>query len=225
MDATAPHTPDAALRFRACRKWLVRLLVFTVVAGAVAAGVCYQRWTNPAAMRRQVSDKLAVTFQGVAVSLDSAQLRLLGGIAIRDLRLTRGDDPDKVEFLYVPTGVIYHDKEQLAAGKLAIRKVELYRPRLRVVRGPDGKWNLAGLLAPSDPSEHVPTVVIHQGTVLLEDRQAAPGVAPVELKDVNLTLMNDRLPLLTFEGSAKSDLAGAVALHGTRRRKTEETAL
>src|SRR5262249_55466175 len=160
----------AGQRFRACRKWLVRTLVFTVVAGLAAGAVFYQRWTNPAAMRGLVTDKLAGQFQGVGVTLEAAQLRLLGGLAICDLRLTRADHPDHAEFLYVPPGILYHDKEQLLDGKLAVRKVELYRPRLRVVRSPEGTWNLAGILGPIDPNEHVPTIVIHQGTILLEDR-------------------------------------------------------
>src|SRR5271166_3994139 len=112
------------------RKWLVRGLVFSLTAGAVAAGLLYEAWTNPVATRRQVLAKLGEKFVGATISLESARLRLLGGIAVSDLRMARRDDLDKGDFLYVPSAVIYHDKEQLLEGRLAIRKIELLRPRL-----------------------------------------------------------------------------------------------
>jgi hypothetical protein len=219
-----PFPPYASV-CRARRKWVVRSLVFAVLVAAAGAGMLYQRYTNPAAIRRQVIEKLGKDFPGCRVALESARLRLLGGIAITDLRLSRDDDPDDGEFLYVPSGILYHDKEQLLDGRMVIRKVELFRPRVRVVRGPDGRWNLAGVLAPSEPNEPMPTLVFHQGTIVFEDRQAAPEAPPVELKEVNVTLVNDPLPTITFEVSATSDLVGPLRLKGTRDRPTDATNL
>src|SRR5689334_3411057 len=105
--------PPYASVCRARRKWVVRSLVFAVLVAAAGAGMLYQRYTNPAAIRRQVIEKLGKDFVGCRVALESARLRLLGGIAITDLRLSRNDDPDDGEFLYVPSGILYHDKEQL----------------------------------------------------------------------------------------------------------------
>ncbi|HEY7427536.1 MAG TPA: hypothetical protein VH682_25105, partial [Gemmataceae bacterium] len=73
----------------AWRKWLVRSLVFSVLGVAVLAAFLYEAWTNPAAVRRQVLAKLGQQFVGATVSLESARLRLLGGIAVRDLHMTR----------------------------------------------------------------------------------------------------------------------------------------
>src|SRR5262249_36836093 len=199
--------------------------VFSVVACLVAAGGLYQRWTNPIAMRLLVIQHVALQFNDVTVSLESAQLRLLGGIAVTDLRLTRNDDPDKLDFLYVPSGIIYHDKEQLLDGRLAIRKLELFRPRLRVVRDAAGPWNLAGLLTPPALEERVPLIVVHRGTLVFDDRHGAAGSLPVEVHDVSLTLKNDPLPTLTFEASGCSDLAGTIQLSGSRQRATEETTI
>src|SRR5262245_53238847 len=120
------------------RKWLARGLVLFVVVGLAAAGLLYQRWTNPAAVRQQVVDQLGSHFVGVQVTLESARLRLLGGIGVRELRLSRRDDLDRTDFAYFPSAIIYHDKEQLLEGRLAIRKVELHQPRLRIIRGHDG---------------------------------------------------------------------------------------
>src|SRR5947209_1789 len=149
----------------AWRKWLVRGLVFaTLGAGAVGAGA-YQAWTNPAAVRAQVLEHVRGRFaEGVAsVSLESAQLRLLGGIAVSELRVARTDGLDRKDFLYVPSAVIYHDKERLGRGSFSIRKIEFHRPQLRVARGRDGRCNLGGLFAASDPREPLPSVVVRQG--------------------------------------------------------------
>src|SRR4051794_6751602 len=117
----------------AWRKWLVRGLVFTVFGAIGLAVSLYQGFTSPAVIRQQVIDKLRAQMPGAAVTLDAAHLRLLGGTAIDGLRLARTDDPDRVEFIHVPSAVIYHDKEQLLDGKLVISKLELKNPHLHVI--------------------------------------------------------------------------------------------
>jgi hypothetical protein len=197
---------------------MVRGLVFSVLGGIAAAALLYQLWTNPTATRRQVLKQLEKTFVGAHVSLESARLRLLGGISFGELRMARRDDLDKTDFLYVPAGVIYHDKERMANGDLAVRKVELLRARLRLVRGRDGRWNVAGLCGPSNLNERVPTLVFQQATVVLEDH-TTPLTGPLlEIKDVNLTLINDPLPTLTVEGGGVTDVAGPVRLSGKIQR-------
>lgn len=209
----------------AWRKWLVRGLVLTIL-GAVGAVVwLYLRWTNPAAIRQQVLDKLSIQIPGAVVTLDSARMRLLGGIAINELRLARRDDPNKTDFAYLPSAIVYHNKEQLLDGKLAIRKVELYRPKLRLVRASDGRWNLAGLFAPGEPDTPIPTVVIQEGTIVIEDFALNPSGQAVELKNVNVTLLNDPLPRVAFKGAAKVEPLGALQFHGTWQRTNDALAL
>jgi hypothetical protein len=205
------------------RKWLIRGLVFTVVGGLAAAGFLYQRWTNPTAVRQEVLEKLKAEFAGAEVSLESARLRLFGGIALSEVRLARRNDPEHVDFAYFPSVILYHDKERLLNGKLAIRKVELHRPRLRASRDREGRWNLENLLPPVSRDQPIPTVVVHHGTLVLED-QAATAAAAVEIKDVSLTVVNASLPTLTFQGKGISDLIGPVHLSGTWHRLTKETA-
>jgi hypothetical protein len=200
------------------RKWMVRGLVFSVLGTIAAVALMYQAWTNPTATRRQVLGQLEKTFAGAHVSLESARLRLLGGISFSELRMARRDDLEKTDFLYVPAGVIYHDKERLANGDLAVRKVELLRPRLRIVRDRDGRWNLADLLAPGGPNQRVPTLVLQQATIIFEDHTTPLAGPLLEIKDVNLTLVNDPLPTLTVEGGGVTDVAGPVRISGTIQR-------
>jgi hypothetical protein len=208
----------------AWRKWVVRGLVFTIAAALGAGGIVYQHWTDPAEVRRKVLDQLAAKFPGATVTVESARLRVFDGIAVRELRMTRRDDADLTNFLYVPSLVIYYDKEQVLDGKFALRKMVLERPRLRVLRDGDGNWNLVGLLPPPDLRERLPTLIVKQGTIVVEDRQAH-GAAPLEIKDVNLTVINDPEMVVTFEGSGVSESTGPVRLSGTWQRDSFQTSL
>jgi hypothetical protein len=209
----------------ACRKWVIRSLVFVLAATAAAGLLAYQQWTNPLAVRRQVLDKLLAKCPGASITLESARLRLLGGIAVRELRMVRRDDSDNVVFLYVPSAVIYHDKELLLEGQLSIRKMELDRPRMRVRRERDGSWSLAGVLAPPDLRERIPTIIAHHATIVVEDRLALPGTPPLEIKDIDLKIINDPALTVTFEATGGSELVGPVELDGTWQRDTGATAL
>ena len=97
------------------RKWFVRSVVFGIVGVCIAALVLYYRWTNPAAVRQEVLVELQKHFPGALINLESARLRLLGGIQVQKLRLTRKDNGKKLEFLHIPC-VIYHDKGKAARG-------------------------------------------------------------------------------------------------------------
>jgi hypothetical protein len=202
------------------RKWFVRLLVFGVLGGCTFAVLLYQRWTDPAAVREQVVTNLRDLFPGAAVSLDGAYLNLFGGIVLSELRLSRRDDPEATDFLHVPSVVVYHDKEHLLDGKIAFRKVVFQRPRLRLQRNRAGHWNLDGLLSTGGPAYQgpIPTLVITQGTLILDDRLAGPGTPPLEITDVGLTVINDPEATVTFEGTGTSEELGALKLHGSWQR-------
>ena len=62
-------------------------------------------------------------FPGVDVQVGSAWVRPLGGLWLRDVKLFRREDPSH-PFLIIPSATVYHDKEQMAQGRLVVRKVE-----------------------------------------------------------------------------------------------------
>lgn len=190
--------------------------------GGLAAAVwAYQCWTNPQAIRELVIGQLEERFIGASVRLESARLQLLGGIRVNELRLFHRDGQDQTALLYVPSAVIYHDKEKLLDGKLGIRKIDLYQPRIHIIRRADGRWNLTGVLGPVNPEETIPTLVIHKGTLLIEDRQAAPGTMPLEIRNVGLTVVNDPLPTLEIHARGTSDLLGPLRANAVWQRLTE----
>lgn len=205
----------------AWRKWLVRGLVFTAFAALAAAGLLYQHWTNPTAVRRQVLEQLNKHFVGARVSMDSADLRVFAGVTLTDVRFYRRnpDDFDSAEFAIIPTAVVCLDKEHLLGGRQVIRKIELDRPRLRIVRDQQGRWNLAGVLGKVEPDKPLPTLVVQRGTVFFEDRLTAPGAPPLEVRDVSLTIINDPPGVLVIEGTGHSDL-GPVRVRARLQRDT-----
>lgn len=199
------------------KKWAVRGLVFFSLASFLAGGLLYQYWTNPETVRQQVLDRLETDFIDVNASLDSARLRIFGGIEIRELRLARKNDLDKSDFLHVPSATLIHDKEQMLDKGLSLRKVELRRPRLRIVRQADGSLNLANLMGPSNLKQPMPTILVQQGSILLEDR-LAPSVPALEIKDVSLSVLNDPLPLVVFSGKGTVEGLGTVRINGQMTR-------
>ncbi len=202
----------------AWRKWIVRGVVYGIVALCGGAALAYQRWTNPAAVREQVIAKLQEIFPAAQVSVDSARLRILGGIQLNGLRFSRRDDPEHNEFLQVPSAVFYHDKQKILDGELALRKIELHQPRLRIRRTRDGKFNIQGLTRPVPPDRPLPTIVVHQGVIQFEDHIDDAAAPLIEAGDVNITIINDPLPIVRVRGAASAPALGKLQVQGTLRR-------
>ena len=132
--------------------------------------------------------KLQDMYPGAVITVDSARLRILGGIQVNELRMSRRDDPDRTEFFHVPSAIIYHDKEKISQGQLTLRKIELNRPGCGLCASSDGTWNLQEIISDRPPEMVLPTVVWHHGTIVLEDQQSAQPATPIEINDVNLEL-------------------------------------
>ncbi|MFQ3592892.1 MAG: AsmA-like C-terminal region-containing protein [Gemmataceae bacterium] len=203
------------------RVWVVRGVVFSVLGLVGAGAVLYVLYTDPARVRLIVQEKLGVKFDRVAVQLGSARFRLLGGVLVSELRLARSDGLDSSDFLYVPSAVLFHDKEHLLDGKFQVRRVELDRPQLRLVRLRDGRLNLSGLTTASDPGDRLPTMIIRGGTLVLEDQQLAPGVTLLEISKVQLTALNDPLPVVQIEATGQVDVLGPIRIKATFDRRTQ----
>src|SRR5436305_1420701 len=96
---------------RTLNHWLIRGGILALIAAVGYAGWWAQDWVSPANVRQAVIAHLEKQFPGCDVRVGSARLRLLGGISVTDLALTRPGEP--APFLEAPAGVIYHEKEQL----------------------------------------------------------------------------------------------------------------
>jgi hypothetical protein len=206
------------------RKWLVRGGCYSTMSLLALGGLAWMCTTQPEVVRQIVQDNLRRQFLHVNVSIQSAQAHLLGGVGVQELRLGRNDSIDRADILYVPRATIYHDKEKLF-GEIGVglRKVEMIRPQLRIVRERDGQLNVAGILGPPDLKVPLPTIVIRQGTIVLEDRGRLPSGPLLEIKNAQLTLINDPLPTLQLEGSGEVDVLGPIRFRATIQRADYST--
>ena len=160
------------------------------------------------------------------VALGSTRFRLLGGVSVENVTLYRLDDPTRTPILHIPSGIIYHDKEALAHGRVAVRKLLLQRPRLTVTRSADGRWNLAGILGPLHPEVQIPIIEIEQGTIVIEiatgdvGSPTKPASSPfrIELRNVNATLVNQPRPVLDIQVQGDAVALGPVHAHATWHR-------
>jgi hypothetical protein len=203
------------------RRQLVRSLLLAAVGALTTAALAYQV-SGSAAVRQQVITHLQKFFVGGDMALGSARFRLLGGVSVENFTLYRRDDSSQSPLLHVPTGIIYHDKEALSHGRLAVRKLLMKRPRITIVRSADGKWNVAGLLGPVHPELQIPIVEIEQGTIALQiatPHAAAPFTC--ELQNVNATLVNQPLPVLHIEIHSHAVALGELAVRATWHRTGE----
>lgn len=207
------------------RSWLIRGLILAGVAALVALGWVANSWISPDRVREKVVATLAEQFDDVDVQVGAARLRILGGIAVTDLRLTRRGDPPDRPFLAVPSAILFHDKEQLNRGKLIIKKVELESPTVRLERSADGKWNVAEVVRPGPADKPVPTFIVKgSGTVVVTDHSPG-GLVSTTFTGVQGTLLNDPLPALTVQGSGAAKPFGPVSVRGRLNRINGHLAL
>jgi hypothetical protein len=203
----------------AWRRHLVRGAVLAAVGGIAAAIALAYQLTGSAAVRQQVTAQLRKFFIGGEVALGSARFRLLGGVHVENFTLYRKDDPTQTPLLHVPAGVIYHDKEQLAHGRLAIRKLLVQRPRITITRSADGRWNIAGILGPVNPELQLPVIEIEQATVVIEiGTHTANTPFRIELRNVNATLLNQPRLVLNIEAHGEAVELGPVHATATWHR-------
>ncbi len=175
----------------ALRIWIIRGVILTVLSG-VGYGLWWaQSYVSPEAVRASLLSTLAEQFPDTEITVGSAHIRVFGGISIRNLSLTRtGEDHP---FFQAQSGTIYHDKEQINRGRLAIRKVELDSPVLTIVRKKDGNWSIQGLKDDLHTNEPVPTIVIQKARIILRD-ESDQHWPTIILNDTNLTIVNDPAP-------------------------------
>ena len=208
----------------AWRSWLIRGTILAVLGLLAVGGWIASDWVSPEAVRTKVLANLQDRFQGVDIQVESARMRIFGGISVTNLRLTReGESPDNA-FLVVPSAVLYHDKEQLNRGRLVIRKVELDNPELRLERDADGEWNLTGLMRPSAPDKPIPTFVARNATLHLADHM--PGGFPaMTLSQARFTVLNDPLPMVNVEAQAGAGEFGPLTLRARFNRISEQVSI
>lgn len=194
------------------RKMVVRSLVVLILVLVGGSYYAFQHWTHPHAVRELVLRHLAGRVPGAEVRLTAAELRLLGGVNLQDLRFLAAGAEEPVAVL--PEVSLQLDRESFARGELVLRKATIRRPQVLLVRRADGTWNVSGLAATrrNGPALPIPVIDIQGGTLQLVDETiAAP---PLRLSEVSLTLTPLTEAQMKLEGSAEVELLGRGQLTG-----------
>jgi hypothetical protein len=176
---------------------LVRLPLRAMTWGLVAAllgGLALMQYLDRHVdedIRSFIEQRISQCFPKLSVSLHAAQFSEGRGITLRGLQL-RWADPDwpdgelaTIEEIFLATPATLN---QLLRGTIQIEQVTLHRPRLRLVRYPDGRWNLDQLHPHEAAADHghIPLVVEH-GLIELVD-QLREAESSYILRDINLQL-------------------------------------
>lgn len=181
------------------RGGLIRGLILAFIALICGAGWVVTHRASPEQVRAALIVAISEQFENVRVEVGSARLRFFGGVTVSDLKLYREGEAEP--FFMAPSAVIYHEKQTLHRGRMEIRKIEFEEPTLRLIRNEEGVWNVAGLVRPREESSEqltVPTVVVRDAQLLLEDKQEG-GLPRVLVSDLRLTLVNDPTLILNSE--------------------------
>jgi hypothetical protein len=179
------------------RSWLIRAVLLAGLAGLGGVGWVFHHRVSPEQVRAAVLAHLRGRFPDAEVHVGAAGYRLFGGITVHDLRVSRPGDARPL--FAAPTAVIVPDKEGLGRGRIALKKVELDRPTLRLDRRPDGTWGLPGLAGSPDPTAPLPTLLATNATLLLTDGRPN-GLPPLAVLAPRVTVVNDPAHTLRFDG-------------------------
>ncbi|MBN2021238.1 MAG: AsmA-like C-terminal domain-containing protein [Pirellulales bacterium] len=159
-------------------------------------------------IRARIAAEIGWHYKDLRVLVRSAARVEGRGIEIRGLSIVEPGVEDPREamvhleevFLCCTTDLADLLTEEVAVGRIAIR-----RPTLRLIRRPDGTWNAQGLLPLPKLGRRAPEVTIENGTIELLDPTRDPPARYV-LRDANLTIA-------PAEGAAGA--SGARTIRGT----------
>jgi hypothetical protein len=130
---------------------LRRTLTLLVSSALLAAGglgwYFYLHYSDPETVRALALQWARSACSKGSIEIDSAEASLLGGVHLRNVRLTLDDGLAGEDVLSLEGVSIHPDRGKLLEGALAVRRVVLERPRVHLHQGPDGSWNLSRLLS------------------------------------------------------------------------------
>jgi len=171
-----------------------------VTVALFVGGYLYLRLDDE--ISRYAKQVLADHYQDLNVRVGRARLQPGEGITFHDVSLKTpqtGGPPQalvSIDELFLKSDTKI---EALISGKPHVEQLVLRRPRLRVIRLADGRWNLQSLLPLPKFGEHTPAILIEDATLLIEEERATAeqDMPRLELRGVEIALT----PLLV-EGQA-----------------------
>lgn len=202
-----------------CFKW--GLLLAAAVGGAVGVHLYHQ---VDEAIRSRIEARFAAHYQGLKVTVRSADLVPGKGLEVRGLAISEpGAEGPRAELLHLEEVQLLcqTDLRELALRDPDITEIVIRRSTLWMTRRPDGTWSGAKLFPWPRLSEHAMTARIENCTIEVFDPLKTPA-GTFTLHDVNLLLTPMASPgpgpanawLRHVEGTVSGDHVRQIVLQG-----------
>ncbi len=201
-------------------------LLVVLIAAIAAVPYFYDRLDDE--IRQRLLAVLSAQYEGLDISIHSAQFVEKEGIEIRNLVIVEpGAAGPRAELVSMPEVLLRSQGtlQELLAGSIAIREVVIRRPVLRMTRRHDGTWSCSRLVPLpkfGDGDRPVPAIRVENATVEVFDPTKNPSSMLV-LRNVTLALLeakdapagNGAPSLRQITGTLEGDYVSRVELlHG-----------
>lgn len=200
-------------------------LLVALIAAIAAVPYFYDRLDSE--IRQRLQALLSEQYEGLDISVRSAQFIEHEGIEIRDLVIVETGAPGpRAELLSLPE-VFLHSQgtlQEVLSGSIQIREVVIRRPVLRMTRRQDATWSCSRLLPfpkLGDGKGPLPTIRVEDATIEVFDPTKNPSSMLV-LRNASLTFSEPEdaspddgpSPLRQINGTLDGDYVSRVELRG-----------
>lgn len=199
---------------------MIRLLVnigrlamlLSVIGGGAVAWTYYR---SDELLRVEVLRQLGVALPDARITLERANFDLQGRIRLFDLAIALPEDSKPS--LSIPETLITIDSRRFTDQQvLIIQDVTFRQPRLRMVRGPDGRWNWQNttFIRP-EGADDLPDLSVTHGVVeLVLADHATRTMVNLPLEQVNITATPISHRAVTVQLTAQTEFTGQVQISG-----------
>jgi len=193
-------------------RWIALGVAVLLLGGVAAALVLAQRMI---AANRDRIVAAAEAGLGRPVEVEGIDVRLLGRPGVRLTQVAIGEDPafGSDPFVQARSATVVPRLWPLLEGRIEIARIELDRPRVRLVRGADGAFNYAGIARRSEAAATgAPAPAPAAGGSAAGARDLAVAVAVFDIHDGEVTFLDQSVSppssiALTQIALSASDLA------------------
>jgi hypothetical protein len=199
---------------KSLRRTILAMLILLLIGAAGAGAYVWVLWSRSEELLSEaVRDELAEIAPEWHIVFRRASLDLQGQAHLYDV--TALDDGRSGPILEVAEIVLAVDREALAEKRMAIQNVRLVQPRLKLVRGIDGAWNLSQLPPIRGLYNNTPEFRWEQGVVTLTLAASNPDSArSLRFENVNVHMLPSGKRQFLIRASGVAPIADELTIEG-----------
>lgn len=162
------------------------LVLLILVAGGGAAYWLYSR--SDEGLRQMVLSQLKTMAPNLNVEIERAHFDMLNRVVIYGLTIRLSEDSDDHPLLEVPELTATLEPTQLTDFEnLVIQKLVLVRPKVHLVRGPDGIWNWNQIALGTPQGFPIPDLDIDNASIMIEIKLPDNRIRKLPFRNFKLT--------------------------------------